>query len=252
VRWAALLGIAAAGCGRIGFAELTGDAPLGYAGTVLADQPVAYWRLDDVASGVAKDSSPSALDGSYVGAVVSVAGTLSDGDAAAGLDGTATTYVLFVDDPRLEPGLGSFTFEVWVRVSSVAWNGYVDLLAKRDGCGTTDSFWNVIGYPSGTLVSELRDTTLSKAYDIALGVPDASWHHYVHVLDRAGGSITIYVDGAAAGTVTAAGLGSVAVAAPLRSGCATTPLGVTYALDELAIYDQALSAGRVAAHYQAR
>jgi len=248
VRSAATLGVVIAGCGRIGF----GDAS--YAAEVIADHPVGYWRLDDAESGIAKDSSPSRLDGTYAGSVASVAGALSDGDTAAEFDGAPTAFVTFVDDPRLEPGSASFTFEVWLRVPAGPWNAYVDLVGKRSNCGSTDSFWNLIGYPSRTLATELRDSTLSKAFDLEISTPDASWHQYVRVLDRAAGTVTTYVDGTVLDVRPSTGLGAVSAAAPMRIGCALDSIGfgLPHALDELAVYDHALAADRVAAHFAAR
>src|SRR5262249_13302997 len=61
-----------------------------YTQAVLADQPIAYYRLDDVSTATAIDSSGHGLHGTY-GPMVTrgVAGLVGDGDAAASFVGGA-------------------------------------------------------------------------------------------------------------------------------------------------------------------
>lgn len=248
---AALLGVVIAGCGRIGFDDA------GYASEVLGDGPVAYCRLDDAASGTAKDSSPSGLDGTYMMAVTSVAGAVG-GDDAAQVDGSITAYIAFPQDARLEPGTRSFSYELWLRIPVGTWTDYIDIVGKRTQCGNDTSFWNIIGYPNRVLESELRDGTpaalVDRDYDVSLGSPDEGWHHYVRVVDRSAGLLVTYVDGVAIDSRSGSALVAVSTPAPLRTGCTSesSPFGLAFALDERAIYDHALSAARVAAHYEAR
>jgi hypothetical protein len=87
-------------------------------------------------------------------------------------------------------------------------------------------------------------------------VPDGNWHHLVGVCDEPNGFMYFYVDGVNMGTIGAfGGTGVFGSAVPVSVGSQMTGGGYTYqfvgTIDEVAVYNRALSAGEVAAHYNA-
>src|SRR2546430_6231874 len=86
-----VIGAALSGCGGASIAA-TPTPPPSYRASVLADHPVAYWRLDEETGTVMVDASRNGNDGAYAGAVtLGQPGALaSDGDTAAGEIGRAS------------------------------------------------------------------------------------------------------------------------------------------------------------------
>ena len=113
------------------------DAPLPpptpYAQAVLADDPVAYWRLDETRGQVARDFSGHGNDATYIGGVhAGTAGAIAgDPDTAATFDG-ATGY-LDGSDRFAFAGSEPFSVEAWVRSASM--QGYGGLFSREDTSG---------------------------------------------------------------------------------------------------------------------
>src|SRR2546430_16501003 len=81
-----VIGAALSGCGGASTGA-TPTTPPSYRASVLADHPVAYWRLDEETGTVLVDASGNGNDGTYAGAVtLGPPGALaSDSDTAAGV-----------------------------------------------------------------------------------------------------------------------------------------------------------------------
>src|SRR5262249_10151309 len=139
-------GIAAllAGCGRYHFFERDGgatnegvvDADKTYRGLVLADHPIAYYRLDDIGA-TARDEM-GMHDGTYLGACARVPGVLvNDSNGAVQFDGT-TCYVDIVDAFNFA-GTSSFTIEAWASFAPGAANyNHLFTRQRRNGVGPLD------------------------------------------------------------------------------------------------------------------
>src|SRR5437763_16897142 len=84
-----LIGAALSGCG-VPSTAATPTAPPSYRASVLADHPVAYWRLSEATGAVMADASGNGNDGAYAGTVtLGEPGALaSQGDSAVGFDPT--------------------------------------------------------------------------------------------------------------------------------------------------------------------
>lgn len=84
-------------CGRYDF-RVVSDAPgaTTYRAAVLADQPVAYWRLDDTDM-IARDQLGTNAGTYSGGCTLSVPGAItSDSDTAVGFDGTTCEVDLWI------------------------------------------------------------------------------------------------------------------------------------------------------------
>lgn len=126
-----------------------------YANTVLAKQPVGYWRLGERAGPTATDASGFGLDGTYFGSpAFNQAGALiTDQDTAVGLGGPASRDFVEVCDPvsaafsQPTSGLG-LTVEVWMRPDVLTFGGetherYIHWLGK---CGPGQCEWGLRFY----------------------------------------------------------------------------------------------------------
>jgi hypothetical protein len=223
-----------------------------YRRAVLADAPVAYWRLEEAAGTVARDeigAHPATY--SVTGITYAVDGAMA-GSIAVSLDGKTARIV--ITGAFAFAGAAPFSLEAWVKPSIVDANtrwitcrsplaaplpseGY-ELYFGASDAGTYLLFDRMhngarSGYASGSLLSPGSFTYLVGTYD--------------------GQQNRLFVDGNAAGAeATVAGLdtpdGGALVWGDTAEGQLNKFGGV---LDELAIYDKALPQERIVAHFHA-
>jgi hypothetical protein len=213
-----------------------------YTEAVLADRPVAFWNFDeDPDSSLALDSSADgAHDGTYEGDVVpGVEGPL-EGGTAAHFDGEGDWISL----PSLELP-NDYTIEAWVRLDEEV--GTQDHIVGQEECSENLNFHDgkLTLYHPPSLPDCLNHE--EGQYDLIVAnyqMPTSTWVHWA--VTRAGGTLTIYRNGAAGPTDThrprkfeigAVGRG--------RDGFLLGDLAY------VAVYDRALAPGEISDHYEA-
>lgn len=210
---------------------------------MLADDPLAYWALADLTGTTAADDSGNGHAATLAGGVTLGAEGIHEGPGAAAFDGTNDSAEVPDADP-LDLG-GAFTIELWARPDRV------DVLAglvSKDGAGfDTTGAYNLYLGPDGKLWYETNN--LSPAVVSATGAVSAgAWHHLAATFDPAASpTMRLYVDGAqvASGSPPAPTANTKKLLVG-RRGVGSFFEGI---LDEVAIYPQALSAARIAAHH---
>lgn len=230
--------------GRVSEAKMRGSFSVTsrgvpYQRAVLRLVPVAYWRLGESSGTSAADASGNGHTGTYVNApTLGVAGALTgDANKAVTLNGSTQRVDAPVND-ALHPG-DTLSLAAWVKRSS---SGTADTII--DG-GTGDYllwfFSDDKLYFSKSAVSNLFASTAT--------FTDTNWHFVVAT--KAGATIAVYVDGVAiAGTVANATLVPTTNAPRMGATVAGTDF-FGGALDEVAIFNRALTAGEIAALYEA-
>jgi hypothetical protein len=220
---------------------------------VLADNPVAWWRLNELTGTVAADAVAPVANGTYTGPVILGQPGV---DAHAGFSIRLTNQANYVDigavPTKLRFGLGSpFSIEAWA-----AWDRTVSPL----GSIVTEAYAGdgVIRYMLGTYNGSgwtQRPTFgwYNGGWQLIQGpvITDSAWHHFVGTYD--GTNFRLYVDGALATGPTATGTQP-------TGGNETLYIGRRWDnnetfdgfVDEVAFYGVALSSTQVAAHYAAR
>jgi hypothetical protein len=209
-----------------------------------------YWRFTESSGTTLADSAGAANTSLGGGATLGIGGALGGG--AGGFDG--------LDDYAAAPvnlsGTSKATVEFWLK-----WNGYAD-----DDDLAMELTENFNGNEGGFLIDP---NSSQEEFGVAIGSPETrnnvyfarpsagAWHHYAFVFDTtatAAQQITPYIDGKpAAFSKGASGTGSGAFADSSlyfmsRAGANLFGAG---SLDEVAIYDRALSASQVATHFAA-
>jgi hypothetical protein len=242
--------IVAAGCGRIGFQPVVdGESPRGYRDEVFADDPLAYWRLDD--DGATARDETGRSDGAYsaAGCTQRVPGALvGDPDRAVQFDG---------DRCEIDVGEGfafatnaPFTVELWCKLTAGG-GSFQQLFARQTRSGDPiDGYALVRGTtdPDGLYFERVIGTEVLAT--AAHQTPPSTFVHTVAVYD--GADSALYINGARSGSffddramrvhVTRALIG--AVREPPATG--NHFAGV---IDEVAIYGVALPIERIQAHY---
>jgi hypothetical protein len=236
---------------RVADADASVDAPPDapssvYRAAVLADAPLAYWRLGEKSGTVAHDETGHGYDGTYTGTyTLGTAGALAgDPDTAVTLDGI--TGQVDVGDNFDFAGQVPFSFEAWVKPAVID-SVYRHIVTKMafDNGGNPQTGTYVLLQQGATILGFERgqggatELTVETASFPAAG----SWVHVVATYDGAVGEL--YVNGspiqanASTGGVQASGVHML---------WGNVLEGV---LDEVAVYDHALPGARAVAHYQA-
>lgn len=209
---------------------------------------VSYWPLDDLENGTATDYV-SRNDGTVNGSVSTVTGKVDD---AAAFDGgyievgTGETF-----------GLSELTVSAWARAEDEDASRLRTILARQDPTGKsyerrTFVLWfdddsgffgaGVISARAAEADRDLRTVITSDSYT------DGEWHH-ISVTAVADGELTLYIDGTKQTTESIDG--------PLYTGSGKTWIGqspsqvrpLSGAVDDVRIYDRALSDSEVTALY---
>jgi len=223
-----------------------------YRSAIVADAPSAYWRLGE-ASGTNANDEIANRDGTYVGTPgLGIAGAIvGDGDTAIHLNGS-TQYVTVPDDNAFSIGTtGVLTVEFWAKpppsisseqvvIGKAGGSGYEWAVAYQPDAGVKSRVWTLGG---GAIASHGGEPA----------GPLDQWHYIVASFDEPNDRLTLYVDGVGPSydtdpwtAATQNGTGPLDIG---RRGDNT--MYFDGAVDEVAIYNYALTPAQVAAHYAA-
>jgi hypothetical protein len=225
--------------------------PLTYRAAVLADGPVAYWRLGEAVGPYAYSQTDGAAStGKYTGDVsLGVPGAIAgDPDTAMHLDGVIGSMVLAGGFPLVASPL--FAVEVWIRPTATAGAAYNFVTKAIYGNVSLDFFYqeaegaslhgDEYRGPDGTFANSDTDPAVS------------SWSYLVFQSD--GIKLTIYLNGT---PIAIAGLQGTLDA---DAGDGTLPIFTvggdengysTFSgdIDEVAVYPSPLTTTQMHAHY---
>jgi hypothetical protein len=244
-RWPLLV---LAACGRTGF-ELDdgggdGQAPdvaARYAAMVMADAPIGYWRFDDDAPPVAADASGHDRDGVYK-SVTFVPGVLT-GNPAVELAGGGSGSAIELGDHFNFAGTAPFSVELWANPGTD--DGL--LLGRIDYDDTATSRYKGWFLNFSSTHVGIRRAGLN--LDVQTPLPIGTWTHVVATYD--GFTLVMYVDGERRGQRLNEELVPV-ITSQFQIGRMSPSNWKPFngRLDEVAIYDRALTEAQVSAHYQ--
>jgi hypothetical protein len=222
-----------------------------YRAVVLADAPLAYYRLDDQGT-TAKDET-GAHDGLYKGSVTHGGGGAIAGDTngAAVFDGSSG----YVDVGDVLPFLATapFTIEAWASPAAGATDPACIASKSYASGGLTGgitegyTFYLDAGTHATNLL-RLRNSTQDGAQGSA--VVNGTFSHVVATYD--GATLEIWVNGVSVGSGPSA-RALVSHTKPLTIGASRGGIYCFFrgALDEVAFYGAALSDARIVAHFKA-
>ena len=219
-----------------------------YYGEVISDAPIGYWRLGEPSGTTAADEIGSYV-GTYAGTyTLAETSGLSDGDTALGLSGVS-------GDMQAAPqaaiaGLGAATLECWM------YRGATGRIVVAGFGATNSRRMNILWFSDNRIYFQVENG--GSAYrHIAASL--TGWHHVAMVFDGSlSGSarIACYLDGVlqsptSSGTPpatlgTSAQLGNISAGREISNSRFSNGR-----IDELAIYDYALTSTQIADHYAA-
>lgn len=218
---------------------------MSYSSEVLADSPLAYWKLDETSGTSAADSSGNSRTATYGSATSGGTSLLGDGSGQSTTlnESTGAGYLTLASASWMN--VSSITVSCLVKITSAndgsngdaivsRLSGNFDWVILRDQTGHFEaSVWNNVGTRYNAISSSVA--TSGTIYHVAF-----TWN---------GSNLILYVNGTAVATTAVSGTVAT-LAAPLEIGryssaSVTVPSGN---IDEVAIFGSALSAARIAAH----
>lgn len=223
----------------------------GYGKVLMADDPVAYWRLDE------PDGSATAVDaaGSFDGSYLPGSGTLTYGVApgiphetnqAISVSGKAQVQIPYALE--LNPH-GPFTVELWIQPASL--NAGPDFIDVSTSEGTGPHGWLLYQMLDNSLVWVLFSENWNAGWlGGAPPVEANTWYHIVMTYDGA-----LYH-----GYCNGSQVAQMAYDPFVPNGDGWTSLGFRFdgggagfegAIDDVAFYNKALSLDQIQAHYHA-
>jgi hypothetical protein len=226
-------------------------SPTNYVNDVLADNPAAYWRLDENRGTTVFDRTNHLNTGAFVhqptlGATGALTG---DSDTAVTFNGT-NQYAQVPYQSALNPA-PPYSIEAWAKVTGGAGKFRTVVMSRDIGpmrgymlLAGSDDRWQAWVGAGGTAWKKVIGPSLTL---------NAWTHLVVTVAPVSGGyQVTLYVNGAQAAQSTFTTVRANTVR-PLRLGAgATEGNPIQYfpgTLDEVGVYNTALSPDRVSAHY---
>jgi 6,7-dimethyl-8-ribityllumazine synthase len=232
----------------------------GYGQAILADHPMGYWRLDET-NGVIAHDYYRMNDGGYTNAFLGQPGNpVVDTHTAAGfvsVGGNNSLVSAVTNDFASGIINAEFSVECWAKGGPQA--AGAGIISKGVGNGG-EQFVLDCGSVNNGFRFYVQDGAF--AYHAANGTltPDNNWHHLVGVCDEVHGLVILYVDGVSnvSATITP-GSGLAPTAAFTTFGARSSDalhysygvydLQFTGSMEEVAIYNYALTAAQAHAHF---
>lgn len=244
-----------------------------YTDAVLAGNPVVYYQFQGTGTTVT-DSGSAAINGTA--SSTATQGTsgptgagFSSGNTGVTIVRNTTTADSFVSlstaSLRSElNGASAVSVELWINPATIVPNqGLFNIPITASGtyaAGLGIDLWS--GNGSIRLSGRSQSTDAFQSQIFAAGITSSSWTHLVAIFDYANDTLSLYVNGVSVGSQNvnfgsetlniAAGTGGIVdtyLGRNAQSGAAANSYGG--GIDEFALYNYALSAGDVLAHYTA-
>lgn len=212
-----------------------------YSVEVLADNPVAFYRLNESPGAtMVIDASPNGNHATFAGTkppTLGVAGLTEEADTAAEFSGIASDKARVLTPPLFNPALTSFTIEALFKTDATSQQAVVQ---QDGGSGRTLFFLSSTG---GDIRSFLGGATRSSGTGALVG----QVHHGALVFDSTSNTWTWYIDGVATNSGTVSPESSnggffIGIHKNLTSNY------FDGTIDEVAFYTHALSAARISEH----
>lgn len=216
-----------------------------YTAEVLADSPVAYWRLGESSGTTATDEMSGTSNGTYTNTPTLGAASLISNDTA----NTAVTFAAASSESVEVPdnatisactGSGACTWEFWTRLVSNAtgtWIGKFNNLQISHSAGTYGPI-------------HVHDYSGGQGAHSSTGFVDTTTAHHVVVTKDGSGNWGIWIDGVDV-TVTDTTENLTDNGSSVYIGRGDDSGHIDAVMDEVACYSSVLSGTRIVAHYNA-
>ena len=198
---------------------------------VSTDGLVGVWLFDDGNGTAVVDSSGNGLDGEVA------AGNPQwvDGKFGGAMEFGGADMVTVADNDALD--LTSFTVAAWI--NSPGTSGKWHVIAAKETRNPTGRNYGIFGHVNSGVIHYSFTAGGWKSYDAKTNVTDGTWHHVAATYEKP--NFKLYIDGEVDAEV-APNADPETNASPLYiGGCDIGGYWMTGAIDEVAVYNRALS-----------
>ena len=208
-----------------------------------------YWRLNEGSGATSFDDYYGTNDATCSAGSCPTSAT---GKVNGAQQFDAVSMVAASDDGTLEWGSGqSFSIEFWMKTDAGSTCLGDHVIVGRDDATTPMTWW--VGCKSTSAKAAFYVYDNNNISASALGTTalnDTNWHHVAAVRDASQNKLLLYVDGALqTSSSSPAFTGGFESSAPLHIGHLVNRYHFRGAIDEVAVYDKALSADEIGRHY---
>jgi hypothetical protein len=226
-----------------------------YSEVVLADNPIGFWLLNETTGSTGDDLTANNNNLTFLNSpTLGVSTGLAGIPLAITFDGTNDSLKTSEVATFNVAASANWSVEMWIKTNSAAFSTF---FSWRSNAGTQASITTTVSINNGTTGMIMLQTTDSAGNGLNVShtnsYNDDAWHHVVCTA-TSGGAARLYVDGVdRANTNTARNTTTsnrvIAVGANNNAG---TPFQFyTGTATAVSVYNTALSAARVLAHYNA-
>lgn len=226
-----------------------------YQQTVLADSPVFYLRLNEISGTTFADTTGNGHTGTANGTVTLGATAAAAGLGTAVTPGTTTSDFIGITAAAALDITGNVTLECWYKPSSTAASAYLMNKGKDDD---THASYGMFISSAGKVVFAVTEAVNMLTGTTTLSV--GTWYYLVCTFTSSGNHWTIYVnavsDNTTVNTPPAALTATVKdyrIGGVVEGGSVPgTFFPMLGSIDEIALYNVALTSTQISNHYAAR
>jgi PKD repeat protein len=203
---------------------------------------VGIWHFDEGSRTTAHDSSGNGNNGTLKNGPTWVNGKSGKALSFDGVD----DYVQIADSPSLELGSSNYTIMAWFKTPSLPSLIY-PIVAKMDGWGG-DSDWQLYVDLYGNVCYQAREWEDLTICTSGYTYEDGAWHQVaVTKTDEGDSGTALYVDGVLIGTGPGVNIEDGTI--PIKIGANDEPYYFSGTIDEVGIWNRALSAEEIYQSY---
>ena len=200
------------------------------------DGLVGAWLMDDGTGDVVTDSSGNGLDGKIAkGNPEWVKGKFGGAMEFGGAD-----MVTVADNAALD--LKSFTLAAWINIPKIS--GPWQIIASKEARNPTGRNYGIFGHINDGVIHYSFTTGGWKSYNAKTNVTDGSWHHVAATYAKP--DFKLYIDGEVDAEEAPDAYPETNDSPLFIGGCDIGGYWMTGAIDEVALYDRALSKEEIA------
>jgi Concanavalin A-like lectin/glucanases superfamily len=216
-----------------------------YETAVMGSQPTSYWRFEETTGATMTNTVPAGSSGTTAGSLL-----IGEPSASAALGRCIRFSAGNVSIPHsraIEP-TEEFSVEMWMRAGPTA-SGFALSMGRDVDVGSL-KFVMRPTFPDCTLICGVHDYVYG-SWTVPSGAAVTAWHHYVFAWSRSSNFARMYVDGTKTSDFPFATTFATNQQ-PLFIGQHNYPGWPFFFdgwIDEVAIYQRAISESEIAAHY---
>lgn len=236
---------------------------MAYTDVILADAPVAYYRLNETSGTTAADASGNGRNGTFTGSTLNQTGlvpAILSGNASVFFNNGGANYLTVPTSVRTAlNGAAGITVEAWVKLEALGDSRSLFAIPNISTTLAFEGFFNSVGGLQLIARSISTESGVTDSVTAANGTFNAGTvYHIVAVVDYANNDLIIYKNGVqvAAKTDCAFDFPALQNQTTAASKIATniTSLSANVVdgwLDEVAIYGRVLTPAEILEHYKA-